>query len=350
MCEIDRKDIDLIIQDDLPWNKLNRKKILITGANGFLGTYIVLSLLACNEKYGTKISIYALCRNKEKAIKKFDKYINDENLILLIQDVNHEINDSYKCDFIIHAASPANPYIIQEHPYDVVKANVIAYSKLLEKAKKWGTQEIILFSSSAVYGYSTPVDGVNENYREKIDFTDYKDVYCLSKQMSEMMSVCFEKEYKITIKTLRPFVVYGPGDDLSSKKGLIDFLNDCIRDRNIVLKSKGETVRSYIYISDVIRAFFYILLKGDNGVYNIASEKNILSIKQIAEMISNCNAKVAIEYQIENKEYLKNKSKIMIGKSDKLRELGWSEKVDIREGLFKTYIWARSCIHKEKMK
>ena len=67
-------------------------------------------------------------------------------------------------------------------------------------------------------------------------------------------------------------------------------------------------------------------------------------------MISNCNAKVAIEYQIENKEYLKNKSKIMIGKSDKLRELGWSEKVDIREGLFKTYIWARSCIHKEKMK
>ena len=348
MQQIIREDIEYICNEELPWDKLRHKKILITGANGFLGSYIVFSLLECNNKYGTDMMIYALCRNQEKAYKRFKDFLHDEHLQFIFQDVCEYIEDIYKSDIIVHTASPANPYIIQQQPYEVVSANVIAYSKLLEKAQIWGTKDIVMFSSSAVYGYSTPQDGADESYRESIDFTNYKDVYCLSKQMCEMMTVCYEKKHDVNIKLIRPFVVYGPGDDLSSNKGIIDFLNDCIRDRNIVLKSSGETVRSYIYISDAIRAFFFILLKGVNEPYNISSDNNIFSIKQMAELICECNKNIAIEYKIENAEYLKNRSNIMIGKNDKLKKLGWSEGINIKEGIMRTYIWARESLSKRE--
>ena len=344
MQKIIREDIELICNERLPWEKLKHKSILITGANGFLGTYIVLSLIECNKRYQTDITINALCRNRDKAFAKFKEYWNDDHLKWIFQDVCDDIGDIYKSDIIIHAASPANPYTIQQQPYDVVRANVIGYNRLLEKAHEWETKEIILFSSSAVYGYSTPQDGAGENYRECVDFTNYKDVYCLSKQMCEMMSVCYEKAYNIQIKEIRPFVVYGPSDDLTNKKALIDFLNDCLSGRNIVLKSKGDAVRSYIYIRDAIRAFYYILLKGDSGAYNISSEKNIYSIKQVADFYCECSGDIVIEYKFENEGYLKNRTQIMTGKSDKIRKLGWSEEVNFKEGIARTIMWGKEMI------
>lgn len=343
MQKIIKEDIERICGEVLPWEKLKHKRILVTGASGFLGTYIVLSLIECNRRYDTDITINALCRSKEKAYIKFKEYWDNDYLQLVFQDVCDDIEDTYKSDIIIHAASPANPYVIQQQPYDVVQANVIGYSKLLEKARKWNTEQIILFSSSAVYGYSSPEGGASEEYRDSIDFTNYKDVYCLSKQMCEMMTVCFVKTQNIAIKTLRPFVVYGPGEDLTCKKAMVDFLNDCLKGKNIVLKSSGDVVRSYIYIGDAIRAFYYVLLKGNNGVYNIASEENVYSIKQVAGFYCECSG-ITIEYKLENDEYLKNRTQIMVGKSEKIRNLGWSESVNLKAGIARTLMWGKEII------
>ncbi len=344
MRDIIKEDIELICCENLPWEKLTGKNVLVTGANGFLGAYVVLSLLECNRVHKTEITINALCRNKEKAYKKFKEYVNDKKLHFIFQDVCEEIDDIYKSDIIIHAASPANPYVIQQQPYDVINANVVGYSKLLEKAKQWGAEEIVLFSSSAVYGYSTPPDGADEAYRDCIDFTNYKDVYCLSKQMCEMMTACYTKSYDIEIKTIRPFVVYGPGDDLTSHKGMIDFINDCLRDRNIVLKSDGEAVRSYVYIRDAVRAFYYILLRGKSDIYNISSMENVYSIKQVAAIICDCNKKINIEYKAENAEYLSTRSRTLTGKNEKLKKLGWAETVDMVEGIQRTILWGKNWI------
>ncbi len=344
MQRIIQEDIESICKEKLPWGKLRQRSVLITGANGFLGSYVVFALLECNKIYKTEITINALCRNREKAHSKFKEQWNNKHLHFIFQDVCEDIEDVYKSDIIIHAASPANPYIVQQKPYDVLKTNIIGYSKLLEKAKEWGTKEIIFFSSSAVYGYSTPEYGADESYRDCIDFTNYKDVYCLSKQVCEMMAVCYEKEHDVNIKSIRPFVVYGPGDDLTNNKAMIDFLKNCLNGENIVLKSKDNVVRTYIYISDAIRAFFYILLKGNKGAYNIASENNVYSISQIAGFFCECNENSTIEYRIADDEYLKNQSKIMIGKCERLRNLGWSEMFDIRDGIARMVIWGREMI------
>ncbi|MCI8315037.1 MAG: NAD(P)-dependent oxidoreductase [Lachnospiraceae bacterium] len=341
MQTIIKEDIEQICCENLPWEKLRNKRVLITGANGFLGAYIVFCLIECNEKYQMNIVINALCRNKEKAYIRFNEFFQRNDLQFIFQDVCEEIEDIYKSDVIIHAASPANPYIVQQEPYKVVVANVLGYSNLLKKVEQWETEEVILFSSSAVYGYSTSIQGANENFRDNIDFTNYKDVYCLSKQMCEMMSTCYMKEKDVQIKTLRPFVVYGPGDDLKSHKAIIDFINDCLEDRNIILKSNGEAIRSYVYIKDAIRAFFYIWLKGKEDVYNISSTENIYDIKQIASIFCEVNKKIKIEMRIDDKEYLKTQSRIMIGTNERLKRLGWTETVSIKEGIARTIKWGK---------
>lgn len=348
MQKIIREDIERICEEKLPWHTLRNKRILVTGASGFLGTYIVLSLMECNRRYNTDIMVHALCRSKEKAYEKFKEFWDNSHLQFIFQDVCEDIDDKHKSDLIIHAASPANPYIIQKQPYDVVKANVFGYSRLLEKAREWSTKELILFSSSAVYGYSAPQSGVDEDYREPIDFTQVKDVYCLSKQMCEMMTVCFEKTGDVEVKVLRPFVVYGPGDDLTNKKAMTDFLNDCLAGRSIVLKSKGDAIRSYIYIGDAIRAFYYILLKGHRGAYNISSEKNVYSIREVVRFFCECSGDIEIEYLIGNEDYLNNRTQIMIGKNNKIRELGWSEMISLKEGIARTINWGKEIIGKKE--
>lgn len=335
------EDIRKICEETLPWEKLKEKTILVTGASGFLASYLVYTLLKLNEEYELNIKINALCRSKKKAEQKFGDATKNGTLTMLYQDVCDEIADVYKSDIVIHAASPSTPYIVQKHPYQVFEANVLAYDKLLKKCKEWHTSDVLLFSSSAVYGYSMPLSGVSEDYREKIDFTNYKDVYCLSKQMLEMMTESIRNELECRFHIVRPFVVYGPGEVFSHKKCMTDFMKNCICEEDIVMKSSGDAIRSYIYIRDAIAAMFYILLKGDQKAYNIASEENVCSIKELAELFCKINGNIQVKCEKSTEEYLKSRSQAVAGKNDRLKELGWREETSLEEGLTRTVQWAK---------
>src|SRR6187455_399372 len=102
------QDIESIIESDLYWNKFSNKHILVTGANGFLPSYIVYSLLYANAKYKLNLKLTALVRNKEKALKRFEDFQSDSALIILEQDVSEKIIDN-RFNTIIHAASQASP-------------------------------------------------------------------------------------------------------------------------------------------------------------------------------------------------------------------------------------------------
>lgn len=340
MHYIIEKDISRILEEDLPWEKLRDSSVLITGSSGILGSYIVYTLIELNKRLGLNIMINALCRSGEKAKKRFFDYLQEDNFNIFYQDVCDEINDRYKSDIIIHAASPANPRICSMHPYEVIRANVLACNNLIEKCKSWGTKEFCFFSSSAVYGHSSPLEGITEEYRGNIDFTNCKDVYSLAKQMCEMMMISAEKECECTMKAVRPFVVYGPGESYSHKKCLTDFMKNCILNENIIIKSNGEAIRSYIYICDAVRAFFYVLLKGERGAYNIASGSSVYNIKEVADIFSKIRG-VKLEYKKDNvTPYLQTSTNVMVGKTEKLNRLGWREEVSFEEGIKRTLKWA----------
>lgn len=346
MNAVINEDIENIVQKDLPWKDLTHKTLLITGANGYLATYMVYTLLKLNDMFQLDLKVIALCRNEQKAIGKFGEFQGRKDLELVIQDVTEDIDDHYRADYIIHAASPANAYAYEVNPYGVFSANVLGYHNLLSKYKKWGVEKILAFSSYVVYGDNIPQEGALESYRGIFDFTDVRHIYALSKQMCEMMSKVYVEKMNADISIVRPAIIYGPGMGYSQKKHITDFIKNYLFDDSIELKSTGEVVRSFLYITDAVLAFFMVLLcDKKKDVYNVCSEKSVCSVRELAEIFTTFDKNIGLSFNISAKEsnvYLKPLIKSGILSNKKLRELGWEEETSLRDGLLKTINWAKN--------
>lgn len=335
------EDIRRIGEENLCWSMLRDHTVLVTGANGYLASYMVFTLLYRNEYHGDNIRIIALCRSYERAQRVYADALGQSNFLLLIQDVCDEVPDNYRADYIIHAASPANFAVHKKHPYQIVEANVIGYHKLLEKYEKWGAKKILLFSSVMVYGEISAAVA-DERYRSPVDFADSGNCYGLAKQMAEMMSVSYAVNHQCDISIVRPYGVYGPGERISEKKAFTDFLSNFLTSEDILLKSPGTQYRQYIYIRDAVRAFFYVLLNGKAGeAYNVTSVDNFCMIRDMAQIFCQYNDKIRLKYQNAEDEFAEGTKGPMID-NQKLRTLGWSEEISLREGIYKTICWARS--------
>tara|TARA_Y100000034_G_scaffold130888_1_gene190445 strand:+ start:48 stop:581 length:534 start_codon:yes stop_codon:yes gene_type:complete len=146
------QDLDFIINHNLPWEDLYDSTVLITGASGFLASYIIESLLYLSKKRNKSINIIALARNKEKMLSRYKRYKGRSDLRFLIQDVCEPINLEEKVDFIIHAASNASPAFYDSDPVGTLDANTIGTRNLLHLAKKNNVKGFLFFSSGGVYG------------------------------------------------------------------------------------------------------------------------------------------------------------------------------------------------------
>lgn len=347
MNHIIKEDIEGIIHSALPWEKLAGKSILITGANGYLATYMVYTLLGLNDAFHLNLKVIALCRNKERAFSKFGEFKNRDDLITVIQDVIDDIDDQYRADFIIHAASPANAYAYEVDPYGVFSTNILGYHNLLRRYEKWNAEKILAFSSYVVYGDQMPEEGTLESYRGSFDFTDYRHVYALSKQMTEMMSGIYTEKMNADISVVRPAIIYGPGMGYSQKKHITDFVKNYLFDDSIQMKSTGDVVRSFLYIKDAVLAFFTVLIKDSSRTaYNVCSENAVCSIRELAEIFTTLDRELKVVVNIppeeEKNTYLKACIKSGILRNQKLRELGWEEETSLRDGIRRTVEWAKS--------
>ena len=165
--QIIKEDIKEIASADISYEKFSGKTVLITGANGFLPSYFVRLFIYLNDnKLDEKVTILALVRNKEKALKKFSNFLQRKDLILVIQDVNKKINYEGDIDYIIHAASQASPKYYGIDPVGTILPNVIGTYNLLELAKTKSTKKFLYISSSEVYGKTA--------HEEKIVFAGHR--------------------------------------------------------------------------------------------------------------------------------------------------------------------------------
>ena len=140
MHPIVKEDLGYITSAKIPWDDLEGKNILITGANGFLPAYMIETILFLNDhKFKNKAKVFVLARNKERALSRFSCYGRRTDLIYIIQDVCSPLKISKKINFIIKAASQASPKFYGVDPVGTILANTVGTANLLTLAVKHKT-------------------------------------------------------------------------------------------------------------------------------------------------------------------------------------------------------------------
>jgi len=275
-------------------NFLKNKKILITGAGGFVGYY--LSLYLIKYKKELKINKILLTDIKIKnilpkinffknttnfAIKKFDVIKDDINK-LIPNDIN----------VIIHAASVASPTKYRKEPLQTADANVIGLRKILEFAKKNEKVKILYFSSSEIYG-DPDIKNIptKEAYNGNVSTTGPRACYDEAKRYCETLAYIFNKKFKTKISIVRPFNNFGPGMNISDLRLPSDMAKSILNKKKIFLFSNGSPKRSFCYIADAVVGYLEALSYKTFEIFNIGNTKE-MSVLQFAKLFSRASNKI----------------------------------------------------------
>ena len=264
-----KEDIAGILQEDIRWEKLKGATVLLTGASGMIGRYILQTLLALNEQ-GWEMTIYGLLRHPEKLPENLRSQIHT-----LCQDVTDPIPDDLRFDYVIHTASPASPRIMDQDPVGTMAANVLGAWQTLLAAQRSNAKGYLFLSSREVYGKPTEQQGIfTEKTYGLVDPLDPRSCYPEGKKAAETMCASFHKQYGLPVKAARLAHTYGPGMMLDDGRVQADFIRDVINDRDIVVKSDGTAQRTYTYVADAVAGIFFMLLNApeEEMAYNISNE------------------------------------------------------------------------------
>lgn len=333
ICE----DVNGILDFNFDWKSFLGKTILITGANGYVPSYFVYTFLTLNERMNAGITVIALCRNEEKAKKKFNEYLARKDFILLIQDVCEPIEINYKINYFIHAASPAGINSRNEDPVGTFRANVIGADNLLKLALKNPCEKFLFVSSVDVYGKIDDSERLQETSCGIIDGLNVRNVYSSAKKAAETLCLAYQKKYMLPVLIVRPFQIFGPGIELSDGRLHIDFISQILKSNKIILKSDGTAKRTFLYITDAISAMLTVMQKGKIGeCYNVVDEGGEATVLELANIMASSvkdkNVTVEFDYTKRNNIEVTSALSVVIGCSNKLRLLGWRPKLALIEG------------------
>ena len=332
------------------------KRLLITGGAGFLGYYLVRSILFWNAQAQPSRQIrLTVYDNFVRGLPDWlNELQNDENLTLVRHDITNPLpQDIDNFQYIIHAASIASPIFYRKYPIETMQANVNGLSYLLEycmRQKDKGTpvEAFLFYSSSEVYG-----DPASENiptpetYNGNVSCTGPRACYDESKRYGETLCVNFARQHDLPIKITRPFNNYGPGLKITDRRVLPDFARDVLNDRDIVIYSDGSPTRTFCYAADAIVGHYKVLLKGRKGEpYNIGADKPEISMTELANKVIKISQDLfgyegkLVKQQNKEKYYLVDNPNRRCPQIDKARsELGYEPGIPLEEGLKRSLLW-----------
>lgn len=311
------------------------KDVLITGASGLIGSAIVDALLFYNKMHDKHIQVYAMARNAERLLQRFVMWNPNPDLHLIEGDITKNVPGDAHYDLILHLASNADPKAYALYPAETITSNVIGIYNVLEYAKKYGDTKVFFASTMEVYGEVVDVDNISEEDYGLVNFNQIRQGYAESKRTSELMCMSYYDEYNIPCWVGRFGYIYGANYKPDDSKVIFQFIKEAANGNDILMKSEGLQKRSYCYYSDAVAAIFCIIHKGEYGQkYNIADSGSVVSIKELANIISKkCGTSIVRgnASMQEMKGYSAPIDAVLC--SEKLSELGWEPHVHLEEGI-----------------
>lgn len=307
------------ILDKNDLSKLNNSKILITGINGMIASAIADVLLYLKEEENYNIDIIGIARNK--MLERFNNKIKVYNY-----DIQDKFEIDEAVDYIINAASPADPASFASMPVEIINANYIGTKNLLDYGLEHNVKRLLYVSSGEIYGQGAAgITSFDEKYRGFIDSTNPRSCYPIGKLAAETLCASYTKEYGIETIIARPCHTYGPTQKNTDSRVVSQFILNVTSDKDIIMKSKGEQVRSYTYVLDSAAGILIALINGTKGeAYNVANNASIISIKDMAEKIANiANKKVIFELPTDIEKNSYNPASRSVLNGQKLESIGW---------------------------
>lgn len=340
MDKLLQEDISFVCELNLPWEKLQNKSILITGATGLIGSFLVDVLMEKNAN-GLSCMVYTVGRNADKARSRFADFWVNQNFAFISHDMNLplDMNENIAVDYVLHLASNTHPVAYSTDPIGTVTTNIIGTNNLLQFAVKHHAIRFAFASSNEVYGENRrDVEFFNEDYCGYINSNTLRAGYSESKRCGEALCQAYMKQKGLDIVIPRFTRSYGPTMLMSDTKAISQFIRKGIAGENIVLKSAGTQHYSYTYVADAVAGLLTVLLCGESGAaYNIADKIGDIMLKDLAAIVANYTGnKVVYEFpnEIEKTGYSTATKARLDG--SKLKMLGWFMKYDIKSGIERT--------------
>ena len=333
-------DIHFVSDLDIAWEKLRNTSIIISGASGLIGTFIVDVLMHKNLHDDLNCKIYALGRNMRKAQERFTDYLTDSHFTFIVHDINTPLKTiGGKVDYILHMASNTHPADYASDPVGTILTNIIGLNNLLIFSLEHGTKRFLFTSTVEVYGENMgDIDKFSEEYCGFINIAKARSGYPESKRCGETLCQSYIQQYGLDVVIPRLPRTYGPTMLKTDSKAVAQFIHKAVDGEDIVLKSAGTQLYSYGYVADVAAGVFTVLFSGKSGeAYNIADETSDITLKELAGIAAG-HAGKNIVFEIpdaKEKAGYSAATKAVLD-SRKLQALGWMAHYGIREGITRT--------------
>lgn len=337
MKRIPLEDLEYIFQNTKEiWEPFRGKTIFLTGGTGFFGKWLLESFIYMNEKLGINAKIISLSRNPEHFIEEYPFYNAHTSSVKFVKGdiLTYDFKLDEEVQFIIHAATAASDSLNKNNPLLMMDTITLGTRNVLDFALTQPVEGFLFVSSGAVYGKQPfDVSNIQETDCFKIDINNSNAAYSEGKRIAELYCSTYFEKNNLPVKIARCFAFVGPYLPLDTHFAIGNFINNVIKNEDIVIMGDGSTTRSYMYASDLSIAIWKILLIGNNNKpYNVGVDK-AYSLKEIASILKK-NYGNQVQILNMNKDLPKN---IYVPNVDTLiNELRIKQFVQIEEAIQKT--------------
>lgn len=335
--------LDFAAAQDLEWNALDGKNILIAGAGGGIGSFLIDVLARRNAAHRNRIRIIAAGRNENRLKERFERY---RDVSIVTMDIAAEAVPPLRCDYIIHAASNTHPIQYASKPIDTIVANTLGTRNLLELAARHLECRMLFLSSVEIYGENRgDVEAFSEEYCGYIDCNTLRAGYPEGKRAGEALCQAYVAEKNVDAVIARLSRVYGPTMAVDDSKAIAQMIRNAVTREDIVLKSDGAQLYSYAFVADAVSALLCVLLRGETGAaYNAASDDSDVTLRGLAEMLAGLAGVRVVFTRPEANEAkgFSTATKALLDTA-KLKKLGWESRHGLSDGLKRTLAIREEC-------
>lgn len=315
------------------------KRVLITGAAGFLGSHL------CDRFIKEGFDVVGMDNLITGDLKNIEHLFKLKEFEFYHHDITKFIHVPGNLDYILHFASPASPIDYLKIPIQTLKVGALGTHNCLGLAKAKGARMLVA-STSEVYG-DPLVHPQTEEYWGNVNPVGPRGVYDEAKRFMESITMAYHTFHQVETRIIRIFNTYGPRMRLNDGRALPAFIGQALRGEDLTVFGDGSQTRSFCYVDDLIEGIYRLLMSDYVSPVNIGNPVEISLLEFAEEILKLTAAKTKIVFKPLPVDDPKQR-KPDINKAKEL--LGWEPKVDRAEGLRITYEYFKSLPKEELTK